>query len=749
MRFSALSANDLKDVVELFKACFIDDPYYAKQFRDQDEKIDAFHHQFSENILFCIRQGSCFGIRDGEDRLLAFLLCFDYNAARNGSVDAFCSIFGCASLDELPYREELHRRILEQKEKTLYVLSLAVREQERRQGIGSCLIDHLIVSYPDYDIVSDVSNPLSLSIYEKRGFAIRLIDEAYYYICRSAENSGSMPGADDGIRVLIPDDAFLDSNQIGHTVVSDRCFVIGYGKAEKAGVSFYRRNAGSITEGKIVSFDPQSFLEYQRLINVMQYDEERYPLFWLYTQLLDYTEPPLFNDVLREMAEHRRQEWAVIPDVYISIPVAYSDRGLLVRNEESKLSEWLMSILNFRTSYEAGIPSNISRVDDLANVKKRIRRVFLGNIRVQLLAEQAPENTARPRDRIGPPAYVSLYISYDDKSNCGVVTLCSLSSPFLVSQYLDSMVRNQIMVRNEEKEENLFDYLHNRFGLVKQGTPKAYVVIPKEKDCLSPNQIASLLASETIYPDGEVFGRITDREIMEIAENPAGMGQYDRATICAYKNVALQFSPDMTGSMRYRVREESITLFYMELILFEEAAVHIANHSIIQALSSHEVIDPVRFLKNTDAIYDRFSSTIGFWNIRVNYPTSQKSVKMLRDAFCIDELLSEFDRNQEYLQKVFDTKCDIIDRMESKRMNGSLAVISILAIFSALIDGHDYIGTCTGVLSDNAIAVLQKLLFFGIVAAGLYVIARLLGYRLGSAARLRRERRRRMKEKEK
>ena len=66
---------------------------------------------------------------------------------------------------------------------------------------------------------------------------------------------------------------------------------------------------------------------------------------------------------------------------------------------------------------------------------------------------------------------------------------------------------------------------------------------------------------------------------------------------------------------------------------------------------------------------------------------------MFRDAFRIDNLLNDLNRNQAYLQLVFDIKCDIIDRKESKRMDTSLAILSILAIFSALINSHDYIAT--------------------------------------------------------
>lgn len=61
MRFCTLSANDLKDVIELFDACFINDPYYEKRYPDREKRLETFHQRFSDNILFCIRQGFCSG----------------------------------------------------------------------------------------------------------------------------------------------------------------------------------------------------------------------------------------------------------------------------------------------------------------------------------------------------------------------------------------------------------------------------------------------------------------------------------------------------------------------------------------------------------------------------------------------------------------------------------------------------------------------------------------------------------------
>ena len=205
-------------------------------------------------------------------------------------------------------------------------------------------------------------------------------------------------------------------------------------------------------------------------------------------------------------------------------------------------------------------------------------------------------------------------------------------------------------------------------------------------------------------------------------------------------DVVLQFSPDFKGSVRQRLEEESITLFYMELILLEEAAIHIADREIIKLFSSNSITEPIEFLKKVDVIYDDYCKTTDFWDIQVNYPTSQKSIDMLRNAFHIKDQLEFMQRNQSQLQTVFDTKCDIIDRRDSKRMDVSLAIISVLAVFSAWIDGHDYIATWGDLFPASTIHVLQRALFVVILITAVYAVIHLFGSRVRALFAARRQR---------
>lgn len=745
IKLAALWSGDLEKVLNLFCQCFLDDPFYTSSFPERETRSSRMRQAFRESIAYCLSTGLSLGMMDERGQLAAFLLCFDYSAARLEHPDLFRGIFGAQEGQPIPYNDQLHNHILRLNGNTLYLLSMAVAPEYRRMGLASGLIDTVIRSYPQFNLAGDVSNESSLSIYRERNFQVTDIYPGYYLILHSKSQKNSALSIGSQVKLAVPNTEFLSAHGIQFEILKARQLLVGYAAEEAFGLYYFRERAGSVASGVVVQLSYPMYLKFQRLINVSQYSELALGSCILYALNQDYTCKPLLNGNLEAILANRTTEWSLIPDVYISTPVQYlSHRPIQISREDSTANA-LIETLEFRTLCETGIPSQQAHVDDLSNIKARIKRHYLGKIQLQITDEVTQENYKGEIPLIGPPAFVDLYLALDQDSSCGVLTWYSLSSPFLLSHLLDNTIRNHLMVADGDKAVNFFDFISARFGLIKRGTPKSFVVIPKGKDCLTPEQIASLLVSETIYPDGESYGRLIDRDILSITEDSVGMGQYDRAFVCAHSNVVLQFSEELMGTISQRIADESITLFYIELILFEEAAIQIADQDIISLSTSITIHTPEEFLTQVDKINDDYSKTIDFWDIRVNYPTSQKSIAMLRTAFGIQERLEELKRNQEHLQTVFDIKCDIIDRADSKRMDTSLAVLSFLAVFSAWIDGYDYIATWNDTFSNHIIFILQRVLFVLVLITAGYAITHLFGNKLALMIRIRREKRRRKK----
>lgn len=735
-----LKENDLEKTLDLFCECFVADHYYRQMFQDNNNDLSiAMHDEFKDSISFCIKHGIGIGVTDDNDDLIAFALLFNYKEAKQNAPDYFNKIFGFSNVAELPYVETLHKRIEKLQGEVLYLLSIAVSFKYRNCGLASGIIDYILATHSEYSLVSDISNINSLGIYKKRNFQIKEIDDNYFYVMHEKGESSDSVDFSQKLKLVVPNHKIFDAYGIEYNIEKECKFLIGY-KIEKCeGVEIFVNEESSIAVGELLEINYFELLKYQRLINVSNVYERTSGDVLFYEHIVAYSEPPLLNDVLSEMVETRSTEWSLVPDVFVSIPMKYSNPVLFDGLNTDLVANSLLDYMNFRTCYEAGVSAEQGKaVDDLSELKKRIKRFYLEKLKIQVYSETNPNFDMRA-EKIGPAALVDLYISIDSKSNCSVLTLYSLSSPFLVSHLFDSVIRNQLMVVDENNDVvNFYAYINRKYDLLKTGTPKIYAIFPYHRTVLSQSQLASLLAGETIYPDGEEFGRIVDEDILKIVKSRYGMGQYDRAFVCAYSNVVLQFSMNFSGRILDRLLEESITLFYIELILFEEAAIRIADRRIISLYTENKAETPIDFLEKVDLIYDDYSKTIAFWDVRVNYPTSQKSITMLRDAFGIKSEIEEMKRNQEQLQITFDVKCDIIDRKDSKRMDTSLAIISVLAVFSAWIDGHDYIATWNDAFPDSVIYIMQKVLFLLVLITACYAVAHLFGNKIALLLKKRR-----------
>ena len=746
-----LDSNNLSNVMDVFCEAFRDDKYYAKIFPNPETRNKDMRDSFTPSIEFCISRGTSYGAFQ-ENRLISFIICFDYRDVKAKHVKQFREIFGGNSNREipLPYKEAIHDKISKIDGEVLYLLSIASTPDYQNIGIASSLIDFVLTKYNNCSIVGDVSNSSSLGIYKKRNFVVSEIEPNYFFICQDRKKKIYTARLGSDNLVVIPSAQLFIEYNIDYRTIKETHYIPNTTIESYHNISFFSKQECNLCKACVVSLSYESLLRYQRIINLSQCDECFFGDLVCYINTIPYGEVPLLNDRLSEMIKTRTREWAVIPDVFVSVPMQYRNKELVISRKTTADSnaDYLLKDMDFRTQYEAGIPNVNKEVDDLASFKGRIKREYLEKVKVQIASEAGVEDYTGVTDPIGTAAYIDLFVSVDLDSDCAVLTWYSLSAPFLISHLLDNIIRNQLQVVTEGENYNFFDYISNKYALVKRGTPKIYVVIPQKRDCLNPNQTASLLSAETIYADGENFGEIIDEDILAAVNSPNGMGQYDRAVVLAHTNVVLQFCTDFRSTVRERLEEESIILFYMELILLEEAAIHIADREIIKLFTSNSITEPIDFLKKVDVIYDDYCKTTDFWDIQVNYPTSQKSIDMLRNAFKIKDQLEYMQRNQQQLQTVFDTKCDIIDRRESKRMDVSLAIISVLAVFSAWIDGHDYIATWSDIFSPTTIHLLQRGLFVIILTTAVYGVIHLFGNRINALFKVRKERAKRRKKRQ-
>lgn len=516
----------------------------------------------------------------------------------------------------------------------------------------------------------------------------------------------------------------------------------GYEIVQSEKGSAFFRKPGAACEGVLLQCDYEQLLRYQRFINLTDYEEhfeqtDRGKAL-IYSEKYQSDSSLLWNDLLREMVKTRKAEWSIVPDSYIMYPVTYKDHDRLLEcacYDNQEISNY-MHYMDIRLQCETGVPFGKDGIDLMERYKNRLERIPLGRLRVRITLEMILDILDHEDQPVGCDAEAEAVLSIDRSSHIGVLTLVSLSTPFLLSHFLDNIVRNQLMVIEENGEAvNLYAYMQEKWGLNASGTPKSYEMIPKEKNCLNKKQLGAVLLSETIYEEGEDFGEFTDAEILKLTNSETGMGQYSRAFVVAHTNVLLDFEKDLRGTIQARMYNAAFTCFYVELLMFEEAALTCFNKELIDLMAEVMRIEPTEFLTSARTITNRYLNTVDFWNVSVNYPSSQKSLQMIRKSFLIDDLREKMEYNQNQVGNIFNINREIVDRQEAKeekerddQSNTALTILSVLCFFSAMIDGNDYLSTLDWLIPAGVLDIILKGVFpITMIGILLYVLKKLYG----------------------
>jgi len=698
--------SDLAELMLLFTKCFEDDLYYAKLFPNQSARASEMKKAFEKPIGYCFEDDGAYGVYDN-DTLIAFILFFDYQKAKNTDQSMFEKIFkGNNKNIPLPYKTKIHDRIDCLGRRIVYLLSMGVSKEYRKKGIASELIDFMIRNHPNDYLVGDVSNSSSMAIYEHRDFSVEKLDDDYYFIKHDPKYSLTQLffAGQERIKVALTDEKMIQQITNSETISLERATIEGY-RVEDGNHMYpygsFIKSPSDKCEAWLADMDYLQLLSLQRYLNLTCHIEDYCDIegggqYLIYRRTVDGSSPKLWNDKLEEMIKSRENEWKVIPDTQILIPIEYDDIKLIKassRNFDATINAFL-HYLDYRTHYESGIPKGTTEQSRFS-FKNRIERYYLGKIVIKITEESDHDNYDSIGEIIGAPAEVDLIISIDKESNCGVFTIISNSAPFLLSHFMDNVIRNHIYMLDDNNEfVSLFNTLE-KYGIRKRGTSKIFATIPQSKNCLTNAQIASLIMSETIYSSDEDLGAVIDEEILSISESSKGMGQYDRAFVCVHTNVFIQFCENFHATVMARLHEEAITFFYIELLVLEEAAIQILEHNIVACLSEVKAMSPKKFLARTLHIHRQYAKTIEFWDIQVKYPSSRKSVSMIRTAFKINEQLERLNRDSEELKIVFEAQRDIMDRTEASMLNYIILFLTLIQGLSivapALFFGDEFI----------------------------------------------------------
>jgi GNAT superfamily N-acetyltransferase len=688
IKINPIKMEMIEEVAKLATVCFADDHFYSSLSTSINTKEDKIYSLFKRSIEICIRDGLAYYCEE-DGSIISFALWFNFFKLKAESPDSFSWIFQTGSNtrlsekidNELEYIDEIAEDNLDY----LYLLAIGVDPRFRNKGYATQMINIVLNAYPQYNILSDISNDDSLGIYTELGFELlKKVEDCTFVLHRGKQDSYTLnPG--DKIMLALPKEYEKTINN--STSRNIEHITLNYTSICNNTQPDFTQSLYCSEKAILLNVSYEELLSYQRTISLLSYTEiifedrdRKVVVYYINTN---------GKNTRREFLYHQESsEDKITPDIYISIPISIEDLSRIssvASQQYNNIANKILYALRFRTKYETGIPISTNNQYEFKN---RIKRYPLNNIKIQIQEELQLSYSGEKanREKIGSPIDLVMIASIDNDSLIGVVHLSILSCGIKATQLQDSFSRNQVNIVRNGEYINLYTYLKQEYGITKRGTAKVFMSIPHDRLHISDELIASILFCETYYNEEEGLGRVVDKSIKGQISDKYGSAQYSYASVYTHTNVLLEISEKMFGSINDRITNESITLFYIELILFEEAAINVANDKIIQFLSELNHYKPGYVLRTINSIISSYVRTIDFWNIQMNYPSSKQSFEDIRDAFNIKNEQLKIERNKEQLLNIHKIRSTIIDRIESAILSTAGTILTVVSAFDIITD---------------------------------------------------------------
>lgn len=361
-------------------------------------------------------------------------------------------------------------------------------------------------------------------------------------------------------------------------------------------------------------------------------------------------------------------------DFYVSFPMM-REKAFSGKKPEHELKTGILEILKDRTLHElSGRPAGGGSTN---SVYDRVERFGIDLLKLRIFKKGEPNAFQEYA--------VELYASVDIPTDMAVLTLYAIGMTAEISTLSDCVTRSEVLVSKDGIHfEDFYKYLAREYGFIRKGNPKIFITIHENPESINKGLVASVLFGEQYFSKESPYGEIVDKEIMEKLNEEYGIAQYSYAKAYVHKNVLLQISPGFPSDINELLYLEGMSLFYIEMLLFEEAAIVINNDKILNFLLNEKKITIGRRLNQIYEINAEYARTLEFREMLLNYPTSSSSMKHIRTAFGTEELAERLAKNKSVLQNIFDAQRDIANTRESSILNILALIITLLTIGSFL-----------------------------------------------------------------
>jgi len=384
-------------------------------------------------------------------------------------------------------------------------------------------------------------------------------------------------------------------------------------------------------------------------------------------------------------------------DLYVLVPCIILDYENILLHCDSK-SGFEIDFIN-----RLNATSNNEFNGFLANL---IRRYFLPMVEIAAFSSDDSKLIGYEK--------ASIAISFVEFGNYAVINIIipALSVPLL--NFLDQVVSNRIRVR-ELKNENfimLNDFLKSK-GIIMSGVPRVSVFF-KEKP--QNHELLSTLVCETDSPS-----LISSKILRQILNE--NIAQYDSAEIYASNNCVVEIPKKFNNLYSIRLDNQILTLFIIELIQLQEAALKKVSDDIYTMISKKHYQNDVFALKQIEKVTEEYSKAMLLWDINCfKYRTAQILANEFSRKFEMNEKFEVFFQNKKLIEQLTQVHSNRLNISENKMLNQVLLLLAFIQIVPVIfltaqtlltskLQLNDLISGLTSIISCFMIWLIFKYLY--------------------------------------
>ncbi len=682
-----IAADDIEQLSCLAVEAFREDSYFREAFK-ADDLDSTLYDIFKQCASICLECGKVVGaFESATNTMVGFALMFDFNNVREKHPQYYKKIFPEAlGLNKLSAKVE---KIVGKYSEYLYILALGVSPAWRKRGVCSLMIECIKQSYVQYNFIADISNEAMYDILcSKFGFeSVGKVEQLS--VVRSLTNLSERIDACysmDDVAFLAPND--FDAQLLPEVKSCQRDVEVGH-LAQQSGSLHFTQDIQQGVVAQIVVGSIKTLQYWQRLINPLLVEEivvdinGRDVLCYVQQSLIGLDTDTCLRNL--SVAKQYADEFDLGCDIFTCVPIEYEQISKLVESSQRPVNiQKVVDCLTFRTDFETGVFGDYNDSD--SQLSKRIERRYLGCYGLRIYQESAMSSFGCAFDDsniISENLTIGVVVSVDRQTSCGVLHLLLLSPNVPLTQYLDSVSRNQLIINIDGESKSLFAYLEEQFAIYKRGASKNYVCLHEDRKKLDNQLLASVLYSETYYRDEEGLGQVIDPGIMDQVNLEMGLSQYNYAVAYFHRNTLVQIAPLKCG-LSDRILSQTVALFYVEMVMFEESTMGSMTSKIIKFLADIDNDKTKKTLENIATLYDENAKSMAFWDLKLNYPSSMVSIDRIREAFQIEKHREQLELKKMQLLNISESHSNLNSYIESQVVSVVGALLTIISLLDCL-----------------------------------------------------------------